>query len=449
MRALLPLLAVLVVGAKAAEAPAPPAADAEIDARDYLCEKAWRIGWRSGPDGWVYRGQHFRTDYSLVPEAEAGLTRLLRALEDQGMVMVATPIPPRPTVMYPSMHPPPEGHQPFDGPLARKAYRDLLDWFRERDVPVVNLLAVASRDDLPEPYFLPRDAHWTHTGSRVSAEAVGRVIRNHPKASVLPPGEFERLDMEPHEMNGGFSKKLAIHCGTELPLTVFARQRTRPVPNQSLGLLDEVPPPEIVLLGTSFSTTWHYNFSGYIEEALSTDVLPAQVSAGGTVVSLWSYLHSDEFHTRKPTFLVWEFPAYLIPREVEPDTLQDATVYRELVPAVHGRCSDEAAVLDQVGDLAGGTLPLWGGLNKRALVAEGHYLALELGDPAIVDFRVQVTTHDGTTTDLPLSVPHRAKSSGRFFLDLSEAGGAVKDVSLVLPDEVSGSWAARVCPFPG
>ncbi len=60
------------------------------------------------------------------------------------------------------------------------------------------------------------------------------------------------------------------------------------------------------------------------------------------------------------------------------------------------------------------------GVTLRIPVPDGTIDAgaLEVDDPALVDFAVDVVTHDGRTTTLPLQVPHRAKSAGRFFLDL-------------------------------
>src|SRR5690606_1928843 len=76
------------------------------------------------------------------------------------------------------------------------------------------------------------------------------------------------------------------------------------------ALFGDESSPKITLVGTSHSGK-NYNFGGFLEEYLGTDVLNAAFPGGGLEGAMLEYLASDAFQNDPPQVLIWEFsPLY-------------------------------------------------------------------------------------------------------------------------------------------
>jgi alginate O-acetyltransferase complex protein AlgJ len=69
----------------------------------------------------------------------------------------------------------------------------------------------------------------------------------------------------------------------------------------------------VALVGTSYSANPLWNFAGFLEEALQTDVINAAEEGQGPFETMKTYLASAAFRDNPPELVVWEIPErYLV-----------------------------------------------------------------------------------------------------------------------------------------
>ncbi len=82
----------------------------------------------------------------------------------------------------------------------------------------------------------------------------------------------------------------------------------------NVGLLDETPPPELVVVGTSFSNT--ANFAPFLSLALGSPVENVAISGGGPFSAARGYFAKPEFAKSPPRAVVWEIPERMLEEDV-------------------------------------------------------------------------------------------------------------------------------------
>jgi SGNH hydrolase-like domain, acetyltransferase AlgX len=73
---------------------------------------------------------------------------------------------------------------------------------------------------------------------------------------------------------------------------------------ETVGLLDETTTPEVVLVGTSFSSDT-YSFDKFIHQSATVDVLSLSTDGGSNWSSLERFFMEDI--TQNPKVMIWEF----------------------------------------------------------------------------------------------------------------------------------------------
>ena len=404
-----------------------------------FCEAAREAGWKAAPTGWVFTPTSQRVSFDFDPSVEEGLGRLFTALAARDVDPIVVLVPTQPMVL---------GHlldgatDSYDQALGVAAYHRVRARLEDLGAETVDLLAVASQD--PESFFLMGDSHWSPVGSHATAVAVGEHIRARVPPPTLPLQSYrtETREVLTIEEGSWLGKKLARARESTAPPFSILRYVTR-MQGGSVGLFDELPAAEVVLLGTSYSGA-QFNFGGFLQEELSTAVIPAMVSGGGPTASIRNYVVSDSLRATPPTFMIWEFPIAHIARKVSPGGLQDPALFRELVPAVYGTCSDSDAVATTSGVLRAGETVLFSGLE--GVSGPRDYLALQVEDLGLVRFSVVTHRAEGDDEVFELAVPDRVESVGRFFLALE--GDAVGAVSLRVEETTGAGFTARLCRTP-
>ena len=160
------------------------------------------------------------------------------------------------------------------------------------------------------------DTHWDERGAKASADAVAAALR---QAGLTPTQKAEfHVSTEPPRERVGDLIRLAGLDHVPYPLRPRGDEEAPTVIEQSaaanVGLLDETPPPELAVVGTSFSR--RADFVPFLSLALSAPVENRAEDGGGVSNAAIAYFATPEFVKSPPRAIVWEIPERMIEEPV-------------------------------------------------------------------------------------------------------------------------------------
>jgi alginate biosynthesis protein AlgX len=396
-----------------------------------------------GEEGWLFSELDLSTPASLE-QVIPYLTRFVAALETHGITLVAV-IPPRRGMVYDNKFRLEEKKFATYSALgAREAYGRLVGTLNEVGIVTPNLLSVMLEQRDESMLFFKTDHHWTPAGAKLVAEGVAAALESLPTYTALGKTDFQTLAEDvPVPFEGGWNKEVEKACSLQLANEQVTAYYTSSQDVQGgEGLFAEVPEPEVVLVGTSYSQPERapgYNFEGFLREALSLDVLNLAVTGGGPATALKDYFLSDEFQTYQPTFLIWEF---LSP--YGNNILLNPVTYRQLIPSVYGDCGPEGSLLQQEAEMNGSATVLTNGANLPLFGSE-YALVFEVSNQNLGEFQVILRHENGEEDRLPLEASTRAENRGKFFVELSSITSPLEEVRLEARAGVVSKVTTRVC----
>lgn len=409
-----------------------------------VCEQAlkraedWAV---PGKDGWLFSDVDLSVPVALG-SATTNLQRLAEVLRRQGVTLIAVVNPRRGMVESGNFDLSEPKQASYDATAAQQIYRDFLNTLESIGIIAPDMLSVAMSATEGETYFFKRDVHWTPEGARLAARAVAEIIRTLPEYETLAKVPFVSSADTTFPVLGGWSKIVRGACKTVPPEEMMAVYDTSR--QDEVGLLDEVQPPDVVLVGTSYSKLGRvdepdFNFEGFLKEALSLDVLNMAVPAGGPFTSMLYYLTSQEYVKHKPKFLIWEFQMPVS------SSLESATLYRQLIPSVYGACTPEESVVQQSSEVSGSSSVILSS-DREDVQGSDYFLYLELSDPTLVEFAMTLRHGGGQEENVKIERSTRVENSGKFFLELSNTiPSSLLEVSLQLPEARPITSEARIC----
>jgi alginate biosynthesis protein AlgX len=297
------------------------AAEPQPDMPALVCAKAHDLSaYRSkslallvpGADGFLFRSRIDMRDYApLKSGPKKELLKVVAALRERGTEVVLVVPPPRPVADRSRLIEAEVAALGYDVAAAEAGYTAMLDDLRSSGVLVADVLGRA-RGHLgeDEPFYLRRDIHWSSDGARIAADAAAETIAALPAAADLQRAAFTTEVRETADADEKLGEALEKLCDEAIPPEQETFYRTTEADAEA-GLFDESV-PKVVLVGTSFSHRGDDdpNFSGFLQQALSTRVLNASEEGGGFEGSMAAYLGSDSFRKDPPKVIVWEFPPY-------------------------------------------------------------------------------------------------------------------------------------------
>lgn len=413
-----------------------------------ICEKAHRHGWRATEDGRIFPSWYLQPTPRLDLGAVEGLERFLDALTERGVTPVVVLIPPPPLAA-------PEAAATVDTEgldwslaSATAGYHAMARWLESRGAVTVPVLEAALDPALDRGFFFMRDHHWTPAGSRAAARLVASTLRADPRWATQPHRTFATSKIQDATLAGGGSAAhgLKTRCGTTFPDVTLPVYRSKPTSPRQVGLLDDAPAYPVVLLGTSYSMM-KFGFPGFLREFAELEVLEVPVNGGRVMGAPLTYFTSRDYADSPPVWVVWEMAvvAEALPDNGVVPAMADPDVYRELVPAVHGRCA--APVMS-------GSAPLGPGDNlvfaagAAAPPAAGHYLVLETTDGTPGPLTVVTHFADGTDDRFAFGRYSRVESRESFFLEPPRHQSAgIESVFVEATDAASGEVRYQLCAY--
>ena len=259
---------------------------------------------RVGCDGWLFLTEELRPwpdAAAAMAERAAALGRIRARLAAEGVALLVAVVPDKARV---------ESGQLCGAPRAAAAVARLPEWLgllRGQGVPALSLLDTLAA---VQPAYWRTDTHWNQAGAAAAAAAVAEATAGLP----LRRAELVRTVAAPAEADGP---------GDLLRLMSLDRvpDALRPAPDrqypehteaagEAAGLLDETPPAEVVLLGSSYSV--NANFHGRLQQALASTVASHARAGGGFAGAARGYFAGESWATAKPKLLVWEIPERVV-----------------------------------------------------------------------------------------------------------------------------------------
>ena len=160
------------------------------------------------------------------------------------------------------------------------------------------------------------DTHWNERGAKVAADAIAAELQRRGLAPTQK-AEFKITHNPPQERVGDLVR-LAGLDNVPYPLRPRGDEATVTEIEQSaaqgVGLLDETPAPQLVVIGTSFSR--RADFVPFLSLALSAPVDNRAEDGGGVTAAAIAYFAKPEFAKTPPRAIVWEIPERMIEEDV-------------------------------------------------------------------------------------------------------------------------------------
>ena len=181
---------------------------------------------------------------------------------------------------------------------------------RQAGIGVVDLLQPMTAAG-SEVYYRT-DTHWNERGAKAAADAIAAVLR---QAGLAPAQKAEfKVTTDPIEERVGDLIRLAGLDAVAWPFRPRGDDEAATIIKQSaaasVGILDETPPPELAVIGSSFSR--RANFVPFLSLALTAPVDNRAEDGGGVTTAAITYFAKPDFLKSPPRAIVWEIPERLI-----------------------------------------------------------------------------------------------------------------------------------------
>lgn len=404
-----------------------------------------------GLDGVFYRVQSdLRLQHPMDDIVVDQLARLTRALAEQGTTLIFVNVPTKGQAM-PQYLPPEAAAYGYDPATMQANYQDVTDRLNDAGVPAPDLMTamLAAEDKV----FFQADFHWTPTGARLAAKAIGEMIRNHPAYADVTPVAFTSQEGPTEAAFSGLRRELQTFCKDTLPPVQATTWTTTPAaaavddpsdifadaPADAEGTLDIFGTGEtqgsLVLVGTSFSDSTINNFAGFLSEYSGIEVVNYAITGGNQFGSMTSYLTSLDFARDRPTFLVWENPIYNSLAQFGPVPMD------ELILAAGPPCDIATETTAEDNTLSARFKP-------GSLTPDDAFL-FDHGSDGARAATVTLETASGITRSLRIERGDRLRATGRFFLKLAPYWQPdLVRVAVTFDRPLGESSALTLCPKP-
>jgi alginate biosynthesis protein AlgX len=287
-----------------------------------------------GKDHWLFRSEvDFSKNFGIPAHMTGEFKRLVESFRRHGITLVMAIQPTRGLMHRDKIRE--DWSYGFDYVQSAARLRHFLEQMRHAGAVVPDVMRLVENPP-PEEFFFRRDHHWTPSGAQATARLVADEIRQHPAYAQLSKRKYRTEPSAVVYKDGTLNVGLRYLCGNNFSMQFVRGFRTVPLTEDGAALFEEVPDPEVVLVGTSNSAVREsenrvFNFDGYLKQYLETDILNYALPGAGDDGSLLEYLLSDNYSVKKPPkLIIWELPANY--------QLADPNTYRELIPAIRGGC---------------------------------------------------------------------------------------------------------------
>jgi alginate O-acetyltransferase complex protein AlgJ len=269
---------------------------------------------RTGRDGWLFLTEELRFDEGgpshLLSRVEL-LRKTNHALGQLGTKLIVVLVPDKSRVY--STHLQNARYPTFN----EARYKESLAALQSKGVSVVDILAPLTAARTEKEVYYKTDTHWNQMGAHIAANAVAATVGNYVES--LERSEFLNIaSAAPTPRIGDLVRLMGLEDIPALlqpPPDLEASITTRQTSAEKAASLFGDSSVAITLIGTSYSLRG--NFHGFLQQALSTNVLNVAKDGGGFLQSATQYFSDDSFRQTKPKLIIWEIPERFLYTKLE------------------------------------------------------------------------------------------------------------------------------------
>ncbi len=252
---------------------------------------------RVGCDGWLYLSE----ELVETPHGDAHLAQRVKLagaiaaeLARKGARLVIVPVPDKALAAT-------EG---LCGLKASAQARHRFDMWKQQSASL-GLTQVDIGKSWPSPGYWRTDTHWDQKGAHYAAGRVSDAIKE-----MLGPGSVDmELKVLPEQRDR--VGDLTTLAGLARTAALFGPAPDREYPvdlkiKRSGGLLDEVPAPDALLVGSSYSLNSY--FYEYLQAATSREIVQKSLAGGGFAGAMLDVLENNPGVLEQVRLVVWEWP---------------------------------------------------------------------------------------------------------------------------------------------
>lgn len=278
---------------------------------NYVIFKEGREGVLIGDDGWLFTKEEF--DYAQDHDAQIekkisfiAKTQKIFAQKNTRLLVLLVPAKAR---IY-------EEHLGrYEYPDYKKSvYAKTLRALGTRSIATADILPAMQRATREQALFLRTDTHWTPTGAQLAAQATAETMRTQWPGLTLAPAQFRNSGKREVCHEGDLLRyiplgPLAEKIGPppDMLQVVKTEKISADTPENATSLFGAEDLP-VTLVGTSYSANPDWNFAGFLQQSLRTDVLNVAQEGQGPFETMKKYLADGAFRDNPPELVVWEIP---------------------------------------------------------------------------------------------------------------------------------------------
>lgn len=372
-----------------------------------------------GFDGWFYRRNDLKTDFTLSPESEQYFKRLNEALKSRDITLVMAPLLSRAMLSKEMVNDKEPWQELYDIGIAEQSYRDLIQQLRNGGIITKDLYQVFldEADGDPYDYNFKRDIHWKPKGTELFVKAIAPLITNIPGYDKLTKIEVTNTPKSEIGRYGTIMEELQRLCTSSIKAESFTLLERKQKINKNADALfgGSASTTPIALVGSSFSAQDEFSFPAYMEQYTGLEVANFAIPAGGMFTSITSYLSTPYFHQNKPFALLWETQTiYNYNEGVEQK-------FRQIIPAVYGVCEGENLIANNKVNIS--KKPSYDLLTKLAskkISGEDYYLYLYSDNLGFNQFSLQIEYDDEDGEWFSIDRSELYTHKGHYYIELSD-----------------------------
>lgn len=373
-----------------------------------------------GYDGWFFRDNDLKMDFSISPETAMYFGRLNQALEAKGTKLIIVPLLSR-ALMTPGLvnHDDP-WQESYDPALAGLSYSDLIADLGAQKISTINLLPMIDiyKENDPYTYNFKRDIHWKPEGAKLVAQTVADELKKLPNYGSLTKVTTISKEREQVGRAGTITEELQKLCKGDIQAEPFKPYQSERVLEQNADALfgSESASVPIALVGTSFSAVDEFNFLPFLEEYSKLEFANFSIPGGGMFTSIISYLSSPFFQQNVPPIMVWETQSvYNFNKGTE-------NLFRQAIPAIYGPCTGDQVVEQKKVELVGEDRPyiVFDKLTGKQISGSDYYLHMVTDNLGFKQFTFEMDYDSKDGEWFPVDRSDRYDNKGHFFIELSD-----------------------------
>lgn len=261
---------------------------------------------RAGCEGWLFLAEELVETRDGVRNLAARVrlaAKIKAAVEAKGIALVVLPVPDKADLARENL---------CGLAVSAQARRRPAWWWQQ--TASLGLDQVDLRPDYPPGGFLRTDTHWNQTGAAFAARQVASAVTQRLGPGTVPA----EVQIGPPKDQIGDLMRLA-GLSRSWPWSGPQPDRQGDVTTRftrSGGLLDDVPAPTVLLVGSSYSR--NSGFLDYLQDTLNREVAQRSQDGGGFAAALLDILTRDPALLSQTRLVVWEFPIRVLTQPLTP-----------------------------------------------------------------------------------------------------------------------------------